>query len=112
MPKDIEQVPVENLKTLCGTVVGQQVVVLKDDGCNTNVMSTSFVNKNLHLVNIKGTSVTINHSNREVTEDVNEIVVDAEIQMGSHKYKSSWIVADCRFDVLLGMPWRVECQLM
>lgn len=53
---------------------------------------------------------SINHSSRDVTVQTNEIVLDTEIQIGDHKYKSNWIVADCRYDVLLGMPWHVDCS--
>ena len=33
------------------------------------------------------------------------------MKVGPHTYKSTFVVADCRYDVLLGMPWRVENKL-
>lgn len=36
------------------------------------------------------------------------MVYDTEVQIGSHRYRSNWVIADCRYDVLLGMPWHVE----
>lgn len=102
--EDDEKVPIADLITLFGTVAGQQVTVLKDDGCNTNVISRTFVNRNRHLFNIKKTSVTIHHSNKKIIEKAEDVIVDAEIEIGSHTYRSNWIVADCRYDILLGMP--------
>lgn len=36
--------------------------------------------------------------------------MDTEVEIGALKYRSNWIVADCRCDVLLGMPWHVHCK--
>lgn len=91
-----------------GTIKGQQVTILKDDGCNTNVISKSFLNRYRNLFQTKKASFTINHSNKGSVEEANEILVDEEIQIGNHQYKTSWIVANCRYDVMLGMPWHVE----
>lgn len=107
---DDEEVPIADLITLFGTVAGQQVTILKDDGCNTNVISRTFVNRNRHLFNIEKTSVTIHHSNKKIVEKAEEVIVGAEIGIGSHTYRSNWIVADCRYDILLGMPWNVDCR--
>lgn len=94
---------INELITLYGTVMGQEVTILKDEGCSTNVMSRSFVDKYCHLLTIKPYSVNINHSNREIIEEANEVVIDTEVQIGNTKYKSNWIVAGCRYDILLGM---------
>lgn len=59
------EVPIQDLNTLFGMMAGQQVTVLKDDGCNTNVVSPSFVNRNLHFLKMKESSAEINHSNRK-----------------------------------------------
>lgn len=106
---DAQYAPIEELIKLKGIMAGQQVTVLKDDGCNTNVISKSFVNKNRHLLETKSTCVNINHSYRKVVEEASEVVVDGLVEIGNLKYKSNWIVADCRYDILLGMPWHVEC---
>ena len=34
--------------------------------------------------------------------------LDGQVSIGSHVYRSNWTVADCRCDVLLGMPWNLE----
>lgn len=107
---DSEELPIEELITLYGTVAGQQVTILKDDGCNTNVMAKSFVDKNLRLLNIRKTQVKVNHSDKDVSEDANEIVIDAELEIGKMKYRSNWIVANCRYEILLGIPWHIKCK--
>lgn len=91
-----------------GVIAGHQVIVLKDDGCNTNVLSRSFVKANRDILDVRSSSATINHSNRNSVEHSSEIVVDAEIEIGPHKYRSNWVVSDCRYDVLLGMPWHQD----
>lgn len=92
-----------------GTIVGQQVTVLKDDGCNTNVISKSFVKRYCHLLQVRRTSFSIFHSNKQSTEEATHVILDAEIQLGNHVYRSNWIVAGCRYDILLGMPWHIQC---
>lgn len=92
-----------------GTILGQQVKVLKDDGCSTNVISREFVDKHRKFLNIQSTSFFINHSSKNSTEKANELVVNTEIQIGDHTYRSNWIVADCRYEILLGMLWHVAC---
>lgn len=60
---------------------------------------------------LEETSTVINHSDKRTTEKAEEIVVGAEIEIGDLKYTSNWIVSDCRYDILLGMPWNVDCSL-
>lgn len=36
------------------------------------------------------------------------MVAAGTVSIGSYTYTSNWIVADCRYDVLLGMPWHTE----
>lgn len=65
-----------------GSVGGQQALVLKDDGCNTNAMSRSYSNKNRHLLKTKKAEFVILHSNNDTTEEANEIMKNADIQIG------------------------------
>ena len=30
--------------------------------------------------------------------------------MGDHSYVSNWAMADCSYDVLLGIPWHIACR--
>lgn len=91
-------------------MVGQQVSILKEDGCNKNVISRDFVNKHKHILNVQRTSATIRHSSKKVVEKNEEMVIGAEVEIGTHRYSSNWVVADCRYDVMLGVPWHVACQ--
>lgn len=93
-----------------GILAGGQVSILKDDGCNTNVISKSYVNRHRHALNIVKGRFEINHSNKNTTKEANEVVLNTPVQIGSHIYHSNWIVADCRYDILLGMPWNVQCK--
>lgn len=102
------KVPIDKLITMPGTLNGRQVTVLKDDGCNTNVISRSFANRFRPFLDIRKSHYVVSHSNQGSTEDTDEMVYDTEVQIGSHRYRSNWVIADCRYDVLLGMPWHVE----
>lgn len=80
--------------------------MLKDDGCNTNVISRDSFKKLGQMLNIQNVAFVISHSNKNENETSNEMVLDAKIELGQYQYRWNWIVANCRYDVLLGMPWR------
>lgn len=46
-------VPIEDVVTMYESVAGQQATILKDDGCDTNVVSKRFLDRNGHLLKIK-----------------------------------------------------------
>lgn len=84
---------------------GRQCTILKDDGCNTNIISTDFARRNKKYLNIIEHELEIEHSNENNTEKSPEIVVNATIQIGRHTYCSNWVISNCRYDVILGTPW-------
>lgn len=84
------------------------MLVLNDDGCNTNVLSKDFVERHRSLFKTHNVTSTIHHSDKHHVDHSNEIVLNAEIEIGGHRYSSNCVVADCRYDVLLGMPWHEE----
>lgn len=90
------------IKGLCGN---QEVTILKDDGCNTNVISLHFAKRNRKVLDIRKAKSTITHSNKSTEEESNFIVKGAIVQMGSHSYCSNWVIADIRYDIILGIPW-------
>ena len=100
-----ETLPTSPLIILRGTVKGQTVDILKDDGCNTNVMSSSFIKKHGHLLTLKKDNLSITHSENKTTETATQLVLDAEVRIGAHQYRSNFAVVNCRYDILLGMPW-------
>ena len=81
---------------------------MKDDGCNTNVISKEFFYKHRHMFKAKRVNIKIAHSDKNRTESANWIVKGATLQIGQHVYQSNFAVANCRYDVLLGMPWHSE----
>lgn len=53
------------------------------------------------------------HSNKNVVEKAQEMIVNMEIQIGIDQYRSNLIVAECRYHVLLGRPWKVAyCSIV
>lgn len=104
-PAAEECVPIAELIVLEGLLNSIPVRILKDDGCNTNVVSKSFLSENRGMFEIKQAATSLSHSKRGSTEVASEVVMNAELKMGEHQYASNFVVADCRYDVLLGMPW-------
>ena len=101
-------VPIADLIVLEGELNGRPVEILEDDGCNTNVVSTVFARRNAHLFHIEDADISITHSKRDYTETARQVIVDGQVSISSHVYRSNWPVADCRYNVLLGMPWQLE----
>jgi len=100
-------VVVKDLLVLDGTLDMKRVRVLKDDGCNTNVVSHEFFQKNKSCFKWKHCNVEVRHSEADSVEKSSQVVLGATVRIGKHSYKSNWLVANCRYDVLLGMPWHV-----
>ena len=102
-------IPVERLLVLSGTVNGLSVKVLKDDGCNTNAVSREFLAKyrGRNIFEVCQENVTVQHSQKGTKEEASEVIFNGTLLLGAHTYTSNWIVANCGYDVLLGMPWHV-----
>ena len=103
-----DRVPMSELLLLDGFLDEKRVRVLKDDGCNTNVMSYEFFKKNKNILRWENCKVEVRHSKSGSIENSSIIVLGATLKIETHKYRSNWIVADCRYDLLLGMPWHVS----
>ena len=100
-------IPVEPLIVLNGWRHGRAVKVLKDDGCNTNVVSTQFLRNNRKLFKIAKVRSCLNHSQRDTSEEFEELIISGTFKLVTHVYTSNCVVASGRYDVLLGMPWHV-----
>ena len=110
-PKDFveNEMPVDPLIVFGGVLNEIPVSILKDDGCNTNVVSRSFYEKHKEkFPSTEETDLIIQHSSQKATEKGKVILKDVCVSVGPHTYRSNFVVADCRYDVLLGMPWHVE----
>ena len=101
-------VPISDLLVLDGFLEGKNVRILKDDGCNTNVMSYEFFNRYKKILRWKNCEVEVRHSKSGSCENSSIVILGATLKIGTHKYRSNWLVADCRYDLLLGMPWHVS----
>jgi hypothetical protein len=102
-----DNIPIEPLFVLDGMFNGKPVRILKDDGCNTNVVSRKFVERNAEAFKMKSRNVMVNHSADDRVEQATQIVLDGRIKVGNNEYLSNLVVSNCRYDVLLGMPWHV-----
>ena len=105
-----ETIPVRKLIVLEGSINEEPARILKDDGCNTNVASKEFFLRHRELFETRDENTDVTHSNKNNSEISNEIVLNGLIQCGSHRYRSNFAVANCRYDVLLGMPWHTDVQ--
>ncbi len=94
--------PLETLIVLEGSLNGKRVRVLKEDGCNTNVVSGEFLKNKSESFKVLKRPVEVMHSEDNTLEKAS-----AELRFGTHVYTSNWVVARCRYDVLLGLPWHV-----
>ena len=52
-------------------------------------------------------NVTFQDSRKGTKEEASEVILNGTLRLGAHTYNSNWIVTNCRYDVLLGMPWHV-----
>lgn len=100
-------IPVEPLLVFYGLLNGVSARILKDDGCSTNVISRRFFGLHRQRFHVRKAKIVINHSNEDSSETASQLVLNGTLKIGSHTYTSNWVVANCRYDVLLGMPWHV-----
>ena len=100
-------VPLAPLLVLEGKLNGVSVRVLKDDGCSTNVISPRLLDRWRSQFQVKKSKTVVNHSREGSGEESSEVVLNGTLKFASHTYTSNWVVAECRYDALLGMPWHV-----
>lgn len=108
------EIPLEPCIVVRGVLEGVEVSILIDGGCNTNMVSSSFVRRNrANVVNKLGpTNANISHSREGVVEQALEGLEGGEMVLGDRElnYKSNWLVGTARYDVILGMPWYKDCR--
>lgn len=91
-------------------IKGQQVRILKDDGCNTNIVSTEFFEKNRYMFDVADANITISHSEKNTVETATKIIKAATVYVAGVAYTSNWAIASCRYDALFGMPWHTDTR--
>ena len=105
---------IEPLITLKGTIFGEgknfdDIIILKDDGCNTNVISKDFYLKNQKNLPIPQSSdLTMHHSHPKSTESYIQVIPDLSVKIGDHTYQSSFVISQANYPMRLGMPWHKE----
>lgn len=67
-----------------------------------NVMSRELVNRYRGIFRIKPVQTIIIHSTWTSREKETEGVFNAEVKIGHHRYKSNWVLADGRYDIVIG----------
>lgn len=100
-----EGIPIAELLVLRGLLKRQQVRILKDDGCNTNIISKAFYERHKHAFQVEDVHVVISHSKENTTERATKSVKNATLFIAGIPYTSNWAIASCRYDVLVGMLW-------
>lgn len=55
--------------------------------------------------------VDFNNSKRRANENASEMIANGTIRIGIYSYIENWVVADCVYDMLLGMPCHVDERL-
>ncbi len=96
--KDVHNgsLPLETLMVVEGSLNGKPIRVLKDDGCNTNAVSREFLKFNSELFKVVQRPVEVMHSEYNTVEKASEVILGAELRIGTHVYTSNWVLASCR----------------
>lgn len=81
----IEKVPFEALVTLISMCAGQQVEILKKDGCSIKFSSKDFVWSHRKLFKIKKAPKTIKYANLQNTKNSEEVVLDGNIEIDDYR---------------------------
>lgn len=82
-----------------------------DDGHNTKGLSQDFVSRHRPLLHKPVSKSILPHLSKGLSETARKVVVNAEVEIGNHRYCSSWVVAICNYDILLGMLWDLDTSL-
>jgi hypothetical protein len=53
---------------------------------------------------------TVNHSAEDKVEQATHVLLEGKLKMRNHENVSNFVVSNCRYNVLLGMPWHVACE--
>jgi hypothetical protein len=94
-----DSIPIKPLLVLRGKFNGIPVKMLKDDGCNTNVVSRAFVKNHENLFNVVNKKMIMNHSCEGQNEEVSQVVLN-----GFDPGKSSLYIELCRCKLPIRHP--------
>ena len=78
-------VPLEDLIVLNGSLEGKIVRVLKDDGCNNNVVSHEPFGRNRRHFDWKKCNIDVKHSKSDTAENSSKEIIGATLKIGKHE---------------------------
>lgn len=93
-----------------GEFEGVSAHVLKVNGCTSNVISRDFAEANRAQFTFQPILVDVSHSMQGSGDIATEMIVNGTVTIGYYAYRGNWIVADARYDALLGMPWHFDAN--
>lgn len=100
-------IPVTCFIVLSATCNNVLMKVVNGDGCITNVVSRWLVEWNRYSFKPGERKCDLQHFKERSTEVSSKVLPNGTFQIGSHIYKSTWVVTSSRYDVLLGMSGHV-----
>ncbi len=86
-------VPLETRIELEGSLNVKRVRLIKDDGCNTNVESRESLKNNSELFEVVKRPIEVMLSEENAVKKASEVILGAELCIGTHVYKSNWVIA-------------------
>lgn len=103
--KNTQKVPWHPLLEFEGFINGIPCRILKDDGASSNFISKEFWNTHQAKLPSKSHNISISHSSQGHQENACKVVDTAQLTLKGHLYESKFVVANTRYDVILGTPW-------
>lgn len=84
--------------------------ILKDDGCTSSVISREFAEVHRNKFAFCPILMDLCHSKQGSRGIATKMTASGTLGIGNQSYTADWIVADARYDVLLGISWNVDCN--
>lgn len=78
--------------------------ILKDDGCNKDVIFSECESHNRLFFYIQNCRAIIQDSNKHSSENSSKVIKNGENSIRNHIDWYNWAVRNCGYDILLGMP--------
>lgn len=80
---------------------------VKDTGCNKLLVPQQLTEQARNYVRPMKRKCVLKHWGQVLAEVSLKVILTATSQIDSQMYMSGWIIANCRYDFLLGIPWHV-----
>ena len=110
MHRNSQRIPYAPLILFDGTINGIPCTILKDDGASTNILSKSFYNQHKNSFETMKENISVSHSAQDSIEKCCEVTEPSIVKIRNHEYESKFVLADIRYDVILGTPWHKDVE--